>query len=113
MLYLHQGSCGDSILINGKGNVKCPGVPFLMTLLPPPVLPILMGQNLTDKGCIALSNTIAQTTQSKNLTAVPPGMFEGCSATNSENATITADPAKGWMSLNFISTASIQGMVGK
>ncbi|KAG4414496.1 hypothetical protein IFR04_012373 [Cadophora malorum] len=103
--------CGDSILINGKGNVKCPGVPFLMSLVPPPVLPVLQGQNLTDKGCIPLSNTLAQTAQAKNLAAVPSGMYEGCNATNAENATIEADPAQGWIGLNFISTASIQEMV--
>ena len=27
-----------------------------MSLVPPPVLPILAGENLTDKGCLPLSN---------------------------------------------------------
>lgn len=50
--------CGDSILINGKGSVNCPGVPFLMSLVPPPVLPLLDGQNLTDKGCLPLTDPL-------------------------------------------------------
>ncbi|KAH6719548.1 laccase TilA [Leptodontidium sp. MPI-SDFR-AT-0119] len=102
--------CGDSLLVNGKGSVNCPGVPFLMSLNPPQALPLLQGQNLTDKGCVALSNTISQTTRPKNLDRVPPGMWEGCNATTSELTVIEADPQKGWISLNFISTASMQAL---
>ncbi|KUJ08107.1 laccase TilA [Mollisia scopiformis] len=103
--------CGDSILINGKGNVNCPGVPFLMSLVPPTITPLLMGQNLTDKGCLPLTNNLAQTSYPHNLSAVPPGVFSGCNATTSAGATIEVDPHNGWVSLNFISTASIQEMV--
>lgn len=84
-----------------------------MSLVPPPVLPILAGENLTDKGCLPLSNTVAQTTQSNNLELVPPGMFEGCNATTSELAMIEVDPGNGWIALNFISTASLQELGGK
>lgn len=104
--------CGDSLLINGQGNVNCPGVPFLMSLVSPPVRPILQGQNLTDKGCLALTNTLAQTTQAHNFSAVPRGLFSGCRATNTSGAaTISVQPHAGWASLNFISTASLQEMV--
>lgn len=103
--------CGDSILINGKGNVKCPGVDFLMTLIPPPALPLLMGANLTDKGCLPLMNPLAQTTLPHKFDLVPPGAFSGCNATNSPNATIKVDSDNGWASLNMISTASLQEMV--
>jgi hypothetical protein len=72
-----------------------------------------MGQNLTDKGCIALTNPLAQTTYPHNFAAVPPGLFSGCNATNSEHAIIKADPHQGWVSLNMISTASIQELVGR
>lgn len=104
--------CGDSILINGKGAVNCPGVPFLMSLVPPPVLPLLLGANLTDKGCLPLTNPLAQTSYPHNFSAVPASLFEGCHATDPGNATIKADPHQGWVSLNFISTASLQEMVG-
>jgi hypothetical protein len=100
-------------LINGKGNVNCPGVPFLMSLLPSALLPLLFGATLTDKGCLPLENPIAQTSYPHDLSAVPPGMFSGCNATNSEPSTIKAGPHQGWVSLNFISAASLQEMVGR
>jgi hypothetical protein len=84
-----------------------------MSLVPPPVLPVLEGQNLTDKGCIPLTDLIAQTNYPHNFNAVPPGLFSGCNATNSELPTIRVDPQRGWVSLNLISTASIQEVVGK
>lgn len=103
--------CGDSMLINGKGNVNCPGVPFLMSLVPPPVLPLLAGQNLTDKGCLALTNTAAQTSYPHNFGDVPFGLFEGCNATNPNPYIFNVDASHGWVSLNMISTASLQEMV--
>ena len=101
------------MLINGKGNVNCPGVPFLMSLFPPPLLPLLSGMNLTDKGCLPPMDLIVQTTAPHNFDLLPPGVFSGCNATNSPLATIKADPKNGWISLNLISTASLQEMVGK
>jgi hypothetical protein len=106
-----QIRCGDSILINGKGSVNCPGVPFIMSLVPPPVLPILLGQNLTDKGCLPITNVLAQTPGPHNYSAVPEGLFSGCKATNVTLATITTAPHAGWKSIHFISTASLQEMV--
>lgn len=105
--------CGDSILVNGKGYVRCPGVEFIMSLVPPAVLPVLMGQNLTDKGCLPVDNLLAQTTTPHNFGLVPPGMFSGCNATDEQHAEILVQPSKGWASLNFISAASLQEMVGK
>lgn len=110
-ILIFHDRCGDSILINGKGNVNCPGVPFLMSLVPPALEPVLQGQNLTDKGCLPLTNTFAQTLFPHDLSAVPPGVFSGCNATNSAGSTIEVDPHNGWVSLNFISTATAQEMV--
>ncbi|KAG0652284.1 Conidial pigment biosynthesis oxidase abr2 [Hyphodiscus hymeniophilus] len=100
--------CGDSMLINGKGNVNCPGVPFLMSVLPPIVLPLLAGENLTDKGCVPV--TVGQPPFPKNLNAVPSNLYEGCKATNTGPYVFNVDASKGWVSLNFISTAAIQEM---
>jgi hypothetical protein len=83
-----------------------------MSLVPPPQRPLLRGANLTDKGCIPLTNIIAQTSLPHDFSAVPSTLFEGCNATNPGNATINADPNNGWVSLNFISTAALQEMVG-
>lgn len=84
-----------------------------MSLVPPPVLPILMGANLTDKGCIPAENVLAQTTQSHNFSAVPVGLFSGCKATTLEPAMVEVRARDKWASLNFISTASLQELVGK
>ncbi len=83
-----------------------------MSLIPPAELPVLLGANLTDKGCLPLMNPLAQTSFPHNFGAVPASLFSGCHATDPGNATILADPHQGWVSLNFISTASIQEMVG-
>lgn len=103
--------CGDSLLINGKGNVNCPGVPFLMTLVPAAELPLLEGQNLTDKGCLALENPLAQTSYPHNYNAVPFGVFEGCNASQPNPTVFNVNPSQGWVSLNFISSAALQEMI--
>ena len=99
------------MLINGKGNVNCPGVPFLMSLIPPPQLPLLAGQNITDKGCLPLTDLIPQTSYPHNFSAVPFGLFEGCNATEPDPYVLSVDVEKGWVSLNLISTASVQEMI--
>jgi hypothetical protein len=86
---------------------------FTVSLIPPPVLPLLQGQNLTDKGCIPLTNTLAQTSYPHDFGAVPFGLFEGCNASDPNPYVFKVDPSKGWVSLNLISTASIQEMVGE
>lgn len=77
------------------------------------MLPLLSGTNLTDKGCLSLNDPVAQTNYPHHFDLVPPGLFEGCNATNSPPGVITVEPWKGWASLNFISTASVQELVGK
>lgn len=84
-----------------------------MSLVPPPLLPVLGGQNLTDKGCLSVYNPIAQTSYPHNFDLVPPGLFSGCNATKTPPEIITVNANDGWASLNFISTASLQEMVGK
>lgn len=84
-----------------------------MSLVPPTVLPLLEGMNLTDKGCVPLKDPIVQTNYPHNFGLVPNGVFSGCNITNSTLTTITADSKKGWVSLNIISAASLQEMVGK
>ncbi|OQE38914.1 hypothetical protein PENCOP_c007G01199 [Penicillium coprophilum] len=100
--------CADSILINGKGRVRCVDSAYLTTLTPAPLVPLLQGKNYTEKGCLPVQNTYAQTTFSQhNYTAIPPSMFDKCSATESIEEVIKVDPRKGWVSLNLIGSASI------
>ncbi|KAF4768051.1 hypothetical protein HAV15_002233 [Penicillium sp. str.  len=100
--------CADSILINGKGRVRCLDPAYLTTLIPAPLAPLLQGMNYTAKGCLPVRNTFAQTTFAQhNYTAIPPSMFDQCKATESTEEVIKVDPLKGWVSLNLISSASI------
>jgi len=97
------------------GFVQCPGVDFLTSLVPPPQLPIVNadGLGLTDKGCLDVRNPLVQINGPHNFGLVPPGLFEGCNATEAQYADIRVDPSNGWTSLNFISAAGLQELVGK
>jgi len=47
-----------------------------------------------------------------NFSAVPPGLFSGCVATHAPRAgNIQVRRCDGWVSMNFISTASLQEMI--
>ncbi|KAG0153209.1 hypothetical protein PDIDSM_5059 [Penicillium digitatum] len=100
--------CTDSILINGKGRVRCVDPAYLTTLTPAALIPLLQGMNYTAKGCLPVRNTFAQTTFSQhNYSAIPPSLFDQCNATNSMEEVIKVDSQKGWVSLNLIGSASI------
>ncbi|CAG8925708.1 unnamed protein product [Penicillium salamii] len=100
--------CVDSILINGKGRVRCVDPGYLSSLIPPPLSPLLQGQNFTAKGCLPTHNTYAQTTTTHhNYNELPPSLFDQCNATNAVEEEIRVDPRDGWISLNLIGAASI------
>ncbi|CAG8048254.1 unnamed protein product [Penicillium olsonii] len=99
--------CVDSILINGKGRVRCVDPGYLTSLVPPPLSPLLQGQNFTAKGCLPTHNTFAQMTSTHHFNKLPPSLFDQCNATNTPEEEIKVDPHDGWMSLNLIGAASI------
>ncbi|KAJ5400769.1 hypothetical protein N7465_011258 [Penicillium sp. CMV-2018d] len=107
-MHWHGIECADSILINGKGRVRCLDPAYLTSLTPPPLTYLLQGMNYTAKGCLPVRNTFAQTTTAQhNYTAIPPSMFDQCKATESTEEVIKVNPLEGWVSLNLISSASI------
>ncbi|KAJ5367664.1 Multicopper oxidase type 2 [Penicillium brevicompactum] len=63
--------CADSILINGKGRVRCVDPEYLTSLIPPQISPLLQGKNLTDKGCLSTHNTYAQTATPQHYNEIP------------------------------------------
>ncbi|KAJ5964277.1 Multicopper oxidase type 2 [Penicillium vulpinum] len=100
--------CADSILINGKGRVRCLNPVYLTTLATPLLAPLLQGMNYTAKGCLPAQNTLSQTAFAQhNFTAIPPSMFDQCNATESMEQVVKVNPNKGWVSLNLIGSASI------
>lgn len=84
-----------------------------MSLIPPQQRPLLSGTNLTDKGCQSLQNPLSQNNGPHNFDLVPPGFFTGCVPTDPHQEKIGVNVRDAWVSLNFISTASIQEMIGK
>ncbi|KAJ5347482.1 Multicopper oxidase type 2 [Penicillium brevicompactum] len=102
--------CADSILINGKGRVRCVDPEYLTSLIPPQISPLLQGKNLTDKGCLSAHNTYAQTATPQHYNEIPPALFDECKATNSPDEEIKVNPQDGWVSLNLIGAVSITSL---
>ncbi|PQE33401.1 pigment biosynthesis brown protein [Rutstroemia sp. NJR-2017a WRK4] len=102
--------CTDSILVNGKGRVNCRDPGYLTDMVPAPLKPVLQGMNYTAKGCLPLQNIYAQTTFSHNFSAVPPSLFDECTATDAEEEVIVVDPSNRWATLNFIGSASVSAL---
>ncbi|OGE51743.1 hypothetical protein PENARI_c012G11556 [Penicillium arizonense] len=95
--------CTDSLLVNGRGRVRCVDPGYASSLVPPALSSLLQGKNYTAKG-----NTYAQTTYAQhNYSAVPSTMYNECNATDAEEAVIQVESWKGWASLNFIGSAGI------
>ncbi|TAQ87647.1 hypothetical protein B7494_g4011 [Chlorociboria aeruginascens] len=98
--------CMDSILVNGKGAVNCQNSTFLNSLVPPPIAAALAGESLSDKGCLPLDLALAQTNTPHDLAALPENYWNNCTATDAPLEVIQANPSSGWISLNFVSSAS-------
>ena len=45
--------CVDSLLVNGKGAVNCQPQEVLNALTPPPLLHLLNGSTVSDRGCVS------------------------------------------------------------
>ncbi|CAK7201482.1 hypothetical protein SEUCBS139899_004187 [Sporothrix eucalyptigena] len=80
--------CYDAIIINGKGRVECWSEAKRQALLTPSQAEILALGNetsLTAKGCLSaniIGNVLAAGIPN-NLSAIPPGIFDVCTPTNS------------------------------
>ncbi|PNY22482.1 Uncharacterized protein TCAP_07121 [Tolypocladium capitatum] len=107
--------CVDSILINGKGEVYCPPMDLLDAETVPDIKKYAFGPggHVTDKGCFPFRDEIQggpwNYTQHPEL--IPPHVVDGCVPSTGKNATIKVDPADGWVSLNFISAATVAQFV--
>ncbi|OAK94567.1 multicopper oxidase [Phaeosphaeriaceae sp. SRC1lsM3a] len=101
--------CRDSVLINGKGSVYCPGKEFLYKFVPQGLLDTLDGQNVNDKGCLPfVPSTEGPWFDKGNVSAIPAGMQEGCVASKGQKEIIEVNAHKngGWLSLNFVMAAT-------
>ncbi|KHN93909.1 Cupredoxin [Metarhizium album ARSEF 1941] len=105
--------CLDSILVNGKGEVYCPGQKFLQGELAPGVLDAFPpGTEVSDKGCFSpaldrIKGGPWNMTERPDL--IPPHVETGCVASRHENETIVVDPGRnnGWVSMHIVAAATI------
>ncbi|KAL8642498.1 MAG: hypothetical protein Q9228_000816 [Teloschistes exilis] len=116
--------CGDSILVNGKGNVYCPGQPFLINQTNPFIQEALNSLSPTtpgpqtnqtvvnDKGCFPF----VQATQGiflkdKDVSKIPPGLWSGCKPSTGSTEVITVNPDDKWASLNWVMAATFREII--
>ena len=103
-------SCLDSLLVNGKGSVNCQPQALLNNLTLPPLLKLLNGSFVSDRGCTpptpkALDEGLNFTS---DITKVPPGLNDGCSPTNGTKEIILVNAQNGWASIHWISAMSVK-----
>ncbi|KAL7898769.1 multicopper oxidase domain-containing protein [Trichoderma sp. SZMC 28014] len=106
--------CLDSILVNGKGELYCPGQKFLQSELAPGLVDDAFppGTKVSDKGCFPAQLDQIQGgpwNVTKRPDLIPPRVQEGCVPSKHENASIIVDPKKnnGWVSMHVVAAATI------
>lgn len=122
-------SCVDSILINGKGSVYCPGVDFLIDQTSTYMKYGLFPRQVNDKGYIPPVHLISffllildrcfpfmKSTQGPYLSdgkpdQIPLHLQEGCIPSTGQREVVEVDAAMGWASLSFIGAATFKTIV--
>ncbi|KAF5007923.1 hypothetical protein FDECE_5839 [Fusarium decemcellulare] len=104
--------CSDSILVNGKGSLYCPGVDMLINHTSTYMKYGLYPRQVNDKGCFPFMRS----TQGPYLSGgkpetIPLHLQQGCVPAEGANETIEVDPADEWVSLNFIGGATFKTIV--
>ncbi|KAL2871382.1 multicopper oxidase [Aspergillus lucknowensis] len=104
--------CVDSLLINGRGSVYCPGYEYLEEVGGEGIKAVLEGTHLTEKGCLQPDLYNVQGDYGNwNISAVPPAVVFDCTPSEGEITVITVNPEEnGWASLNFIAGTSQKGL---
>ncbi|KAI1609489.1 laccase TilA [Exophiala viscosa] len=96
-------ACTDSIILNGKGSVYCPGIDVLTANAAVQVPLILGNTTLTEKGCIPPNNPTIQGSQYvQNLANLPDNAYYTCNPYTGANYTLTVDAADGWQAITLI-----------
>ncbi|CAG8900302.1 unnamed protein product [Penicillium egyptiacum] len=104
-------SCSDRVLINGRGAVYCAGAEKVSSVELSYLKSSIGNQPLTDKRCLPnvyeTQGNFPPTYEDK----IPAGLNSGCTPTTGLHETIEVDPNAGWVSLKFISAASIKALM--
>lgn len=98
------------MLINGKGSVNCQPQELLNKLTPPPLLKLLNGSFVSDRGCTPATKEALD--QGQNFTSdyskLPAGLQDGCKPTNGSEEVILVDAQNGWASIHWINAMSVK-----
>ncbi|KAA6409839.1 MAG: hypothetical protein FRX48_06451 [Lasallia pustulata] len=102
--------CVDSVLINGKGSVYCPGLDYVINQTSPALQEFaLFNATVTDKGCFPFVTAIDKAwLYEAKPDLIPPNLQSGCIPSSGENETIEVDAADRWVSLNFVCATSFK-----
>jgi len=98
------------MLVNGKGAVNCQPQSLLNDLTLPPLLKLLNGSFVSDRGCTPLSPKALDEglNFTSDISKIPPGMIDGCSPTNGSHEIIEVNAADGYASFHWISAMSVK-----
>ncbi|KZF19196.1 multicopper oxidase [Xylona heveae TC161] len=101
--------CVDSILINGKGSVNCPGQPYITSIQSAFMNASWPNTTVSDKGCFPfVPKTQGPWLDQADLSRIPPRLQEGCVPSNGTHEVIEVDPADKWASINFVSASTFK-----
>ncbi|CAI7652644.1 unnamed protein product [Penicillium bialowiezense] len=103
--------CSDSILINGRGAVYCPGTEKISSVELSYLKTAIDNQPLSDKGCLPNIYNIQGDFPPTYEDRIPSGVNSGCSATTGLHEIIEVDPNASWVSLKFISASSLKALM--
>ncbi|KAM5436482.1 Glc7p regulatory subunit [Microsporum ferrugineum] len=101
--------CVDSLLINGKGSVYCPGEDFLVNHTSDYMKWAIYPRHVNDKGCLPF----VKSTENKYLRngrpeTIPLHLQQGCVPSEGGRAIFEVDPADEWVSFNFVDAATFK-----
>ncbi|KAJ5795216.1 Multicopper oxidase type 2 [Penicillium paradoxum] len=103
--------CSDSVLINGRGAVYCPGTERISSVELSYLKTAINNKPLSDKGCLPniyeTQGDFPPTYEDK----IPAGLNSGCTPTTGFHEIIEVDPNASWVSLKFISASSLKALM--
>ncbi|KKK13705.1 hypothetical protein ARAM_000845 [Aspergillus rambellii] len=102
--------CSDSILINGRGSLYCPGLDAINAYLTPELRKAIDNRTFTDKGCYPnFYNTQGNFTYDESK--LPDGLNSGCYASAGSREVIEVDPSRQWASMKFIGGTAMKSVI--
>ncbi|KAJ5108642.1 Multicopper oxidase type 2 [Penicillium angulare] len=103
--------CMDSVLVNGRGAVYCPGGEKISSVELDYLKTAIDHSPLSDKGCLPNIYKTQGSFGGHDETRIPQGVNWGCEPTTGNHEIIEVDGNAGWVSLKFISAAALKSLI--